>query len=220
MSCAAWCAATYADRVPTSIIASQSDSGVSQNGTFGSMCAGTRNALFTTTSRCPSSRVIRVNSASTSLVDRVVAAHRDGSAAFAFDLGDRCAEAARKPAGVVVHGSRRHVHGRARGGEGERAALPDAAARARDEGNGSRQRAHAAPDRITGGWFRAGRARRRRSQPGGRRRPPSAPRGRRARAFVASGKACGLSPMPMRTPPPRSSAARASSSTAAGSVIP
>ena len=57
--------AAYAERVPTSIMSSQFDSGVSQNGSPEVSSAGMRKALFTSTSRRPHSSATRSNSAAT-----------------------------------------------------------------------------------------------------------------------------------------------------------
>ena len=57
--------ATYAERVPTSIMSSQFEIGVSQNGRPEVSSRGIRNALLTSTSRRPASLRTRSKSAST-----------------------------------------------------------------------------------------------------------------------------------------------------------
>jgi hypothetical protein len=62
--------ATYAERVPTSIMSSQFDNGTSQNGRPDVNSFVTMNALFTRTSRCPCSAATRWNSSATASSSR------------------------------------------------------------------------------------------------------------------------------------------------------
>ena len=62
--------ATYADRVPTPTMSSQFEMGTSQNGLPDVSSFGTRNALFTSTSRRPCSASTRSNSAATASSSR------------------------------------------------------------------------------------------------------------------------------------------------------